>query len=653
MTAVPDTTVPGTVPPEARRALRATELLGVFNEAGVLHAADVHVAERLGAVAGEDDPQVLLAAAFTVRSTRQGSVMFPLADARQTAAPVDDPAGGTAAAALPWPDPEEWRSAVAASVLVATTDDVRAPLRMADGALWLDRYWQQEVAVAEGLRRRAADLPDVDVHRLHEVLHRFWPEAGPDDQRLAAAVCALSRVSVLAGGPGTGKTTTVARLLAVFRELAAPGPAPRIALAAPTGKAAARMKEAMQEAADGDEHLGDDDRALLRGMSASTLHRLLRMGHRNTRYAPGPDNPLPIDVLVVDEASMISLTLFARLLAALPQRARLVVVGDPDQLAAVEAGAVLADLTEDADGSRTASRSALLGAAVPLDVAGYATVAADAPGAQVRDGIARLRRVHRFSGPIAALAEAIRAGEPTEVLGVLRAGHPEVRFSEVEDDGPLAGSALTELRTAVVDHAWAVIAAARRGDSAAALRALERQRLMCAHRNGPRGVAHWQRLIERWIGESVPEGQQPVVARRDGRYAGMPLLVLANDYDNDLFNGDTGVVVARRGELVAAFGSPDQPLEVPLGRLGSVAPMRALTVHRSQGSQFGEVTVVLPPSSSPLATRQMLYTAVTRTQRQVTVVGSEAAVSGSVARRAARATGLRRRLAAADAGQGW
>ncbi|MGY1714208.1 exodeoxyribonuclease V subunit alpha [Geodermatophilus sp. SYSU D01106] len=628
-----------TVALESRLALRASGLLGAFNRAGVLDAADVHVAQRLGRLREESDEQVLLAAALVVRSTRQGSVMLPLADAPRTAVPAE---GAEAAAGLPWPEPAGWLTVVAGSPLVATDDDARRPLRMAGGALWLDRYWRQEVAVADDLLRRAAHAPDVDLTRLRTVLARLWPGTAPDDQRLAAAACVLSRVSVLAGGPGTGKTTTVARLVAAFRELAEPGAPPRLALAAPTGKAAARMREAMQQAAERDPHLADADRDLLRQMTASTLHRLLKLGYRVPRFAPGRDNPLPLDVLVVDEASMVSLTLFAKLLDALPPTAQLVIVGDPDQLAAVEAGAVLADLTADADGGRTAALTERLRAAVPHDVGPGGQVVPESAGARVRDGIGFLRTVHRFAdgGPIATLADRIRAGDGSAALGVLRSGADGVKFLEVPDDGPLTGAPIAALRAEVTDHARTVVQAARAGDAAAALAGLERHRLMCAHRRGPRGVSYWERLVERWVAEDVG-----VEARRDGRYAGLPLIVLANDYDNDLFNGDTGVVVARGGDLVGAFGSPEDPVEVPLGRLGAVAPMRALTVHRSQGSQFDRVTVLLPAPSSPLATREMLYTAVTRAKSGVTVVGSAAAVSSAVAQPVARATGLRARLA--------
>jgi exodeoxyribonuclease V alpha subunit len=640
----------GPFEPAVHLALRATGLLAEHNRAGVLTAADVHVATRLGRLGGEEDETVLLAVALLVRSTRQGSVMLPVADARRSAEPDPDEAAmemaDSAAVAddLTWPEPDAWLAAIARSPLVAADDaDGRRPIRLSEGALWLDRYWHQEVAVADDLLRRAADAPDVDTARLHGVLARLWPDDGPHDQRLAAAVAVLSRVAVVAGGPGTGKTTTVARLVAALRELSPAGSALRLALAAPTGRAAARLQEALRSSAD-DERVGftGEERAWLRGLEASTLHRLLgaRPGSSWLRY--DRDSPLPVDALVVDEASMVSLTSVARLLAALPPAARLILVGDPDQLASVEAGAVLADLT--AAGSRGARTRAMLDRlqlATPADVTEHAPVVEPSPSARVGDGIAVLRRVHRFGGAIAELAQAIRDGDGDATLSVLRGGHEAVRFAEVDDDGPLSGGVLADLRAETLTAAGAVLAAARAGDGAGALAALERYRLMCAHRRGPRGVAHWQRTVEAWVADEL--GVRP---NRAGRYPGLPLLVRSNDPDNHLSNGDTGVVLQEEGGLVAVFGQPAAMLRVPLGRLDDVVPLRALTVHRSQGGQFDRVAVLLPSPASSLATRETIYTAVTRAKEAVTVVGSEAAVRRSVERPAARATGLGRRLTA-------
>ncbi len=593
-------------------ARRATGLLADFDAAGVLAPADVHVAARLGALTGEHDARVLLAVALTVRGTRHGSVVLDLADAAATTTSDADDGELIDISALPWPDPDAWVAACASSPLVADEHGM-APLHLAGSRLWLDRYWRQEVQVADELRRRAADRPtDPDDASLDADLADLFPADADADQRSATAVAARSRVSVIGGGPGTGKTTTIARLIAVLRRR---HPALRIALAAPTGKAAARLAEAVRAAA---ATLPEADRAQLAGMPAATLHRLLgRRPGVSSRFRHDRDNHLPYDVVIVDECSMVSLTMTARLLEALAPATRLVLVGDPDQLASVEAGAVLGDVVE----SSTSAQGALHGA------------------------VSLLRTVHRFEagGAIAGLAQLVRAGNADEALAVLRAGPGGIEFCPTPDDDVVTGPALALLREQAT-HELAVIAAARAGDAAAALEALDRHRLLCAHRSGPRGVRHWSEEMERRLAEQDPL----ITPRLDGRYAGQPLLVTANDYENGLFNGDTGVVVQAGddgAELVAAFRRGDETITLPLVRLSDVRALHAMTIHRAQGSQFDEVTVLLPAATSPLATRQTFYTAVTRASRLVRVIGSPEAVRACVERPAARASGLRERLA--------
>jgi len=682
----------------ARYALRATGLLRTFNQLGVLQPADVHVASRLGAVAGEEDERVLLAVALAVRAVRHGSVVLRLAEVPATVVPEDvEDTGEVGGAELPWPEPAGWLDAVRRSALATdhdgspedapddaarhagtgrvAGDGAGRPLHVADGGLWLDRYWRQELAVAEDLSARADVLPDVDPVRVAGVLARLWPGEEPHDQRYAAAVCLLSGVAVLGGGPGTGKTTTVARLVAALRALAEPGPPPRIALAAPTGKAAARLTEAVatavQAAPDG--VFAPADAAFLGGLQASTLHRLLGMrpGSVRARYDAG--HRLPHDVVIVDEASMVGLGVVARLLAALRPSARLVLVGDPDQLASVEVGAVLADLAAPASSRRRAPHLLRrLATAVPHDVdrtreepspgaaadGVVAGVAAEDPpsagevgveagdgrsGARttVADGVVLLRTTHRYvaGGGIADLAEAVRAGDAERTLAVLRGGDPAVRFHEVAEDEPVAGAALEAVRADVLAASRAVVAAARAGDPAAALVALDSHRVLCAHRRGPRGVAHWAALAHRWVVEEVG-----VAPRPDGRYVGLPVLVTSNDPGLGVFNGDSGVVLERAGELVVAIGRGDGPRTVALSRLAEVETLHAMSVHRSQGSQFAAVSVLAAPAVSPLATREMLYTAITRARQQVRVVGSAEAVAAAVGRPLARATGLAARL---------
>ncbi|MBB2900323.1 exodeoxyribonuclease V alpha subunit [Kineococcus radiotolerans] len=618
--------VPGADPADrsAHRARGVSGLLREFNDLGLLHAADVHVARRLGAVTGEDDERVLLAVALAVRAVRHGSVVLHLRQVPETVVPEDvEDSGAVGTVAVRWPDPEEWLAALRRSPLLVEhapgeTTGPAAPLHLVGDGLWLDRYWRQELAVAEDLRARSAAVAGYDPAAVDAVLDRLWPGGLADDQRTAAAVCLAHGVSVLGGGPGTGKTTTVARLLAAVHALS-PGP-PRVALAAPTGKAAARLTEAVVSAAGTDgftDGFTDDERRFLRSTTASTLHRLLGIRPGSVRARYDAEHRLPHDVVIVDEASMVGLGVMARLLAALRPGARLVLVGDPQQLASVEVGAVLADLVAPAERA--------------------------APGAApaVPHGVALLRRTHRFAdrGGIAAIAAAVRRGAAEEVVDLLRAGGPDVEFLEVPDEELVAGAALEAVRAEVLRRSAAVVEAARAGDAAAALTALDAHRTLCAHRRGTRGVSHWSALAQRWAVEDL--GVQP---RTDGRYVGLPVIVTANDPGVGVFNGDTGVVLDRDGTLVAAIARGAGPLLVPLARLAAVEPVHAMTVHRSQGSQFDVVTVLAAPERSPLATREMFYTALTRAKVRVRVVGSPEAVAAAVSRPLARATGLAERL---------
>lgn len=623
----------GTVRPETdhRHALNATGLLAAFNDAGVLAAADVHTAVRVAQICGEDDDSVRLAVALTVRALRVGSVCLDLRTVHETV--FDEAEEAIDTADLPWPEPGAWLERVAASPAVRAEPDGPGdrPVRLAHGLLYLERYWGQEEQVRRELQRRwAAEAPTVDDERLREGLARLFTGEGlaPDEtdrQQLAAAVSALSWVTVVAGGPGTGKTTTVARLLSLLRDQ--PGRTPRIALAAPTGKAAARLEEAVRDAA---RWLPEADRDRLGDLTASTLHRLLGWlpGHRG-RFRHNADNHLPYDVIVVDEMSMVSLSLMARLLEAVRPDARLVLVGDPDQLSSVEAGAVLADVTgavQPPDEAKSARVAALTGTEVPTD------------RVSVAGGVVHLTHTWRYGERIGALARAIRDGDADTALAELRAGGDEVTF--VETDLSVARpDGLRHLADAVTSAGLAIDAAATSGDVAGAVGALDQHRLLCAHRLGPYGVSRWDHEATGWLSAAI-EGY----GQEGEWYAGRPVLVTVNDRELELYNGDTGVVVRTPSGLRAAFARGGSPTLYAPVRLDAVQTVHAMTVHRAQGSQFECVSFIVPPVDSPLLTRELLYTAVTRASKRVQVFGSAEAVALAITRPANRASGLRARL---------
>lgn len=599
----------------ANRVLRARGLLAQFNEASVVTAADVHVALRLAALAGESDEMVHLATALTVRSVRVGSVCLEIGRMREVV--VDDVATTDEAApidpdTLTWPEPADMLAALRRSPLVigGPAGPLR-PLRLverADGValLYLDRYYRQEELVRSIFTERADKRYTVDLDRLHAELDVLFPSADDARQREAALMAATHATTILIGGPGTGKTYTIARILAaLMRTRDSPL---RVALAAPTGKAAARMQELVRQQA--------VEVGLSNEFSAMTLHRLLgRAIGTQSRFEHNAHNRLPHDVVVVDETSMVPLTMMARLLEALRPEARLILVGDPDQLTSVEAGAVLADLVA------TTPRGPAKATGEPGSVA--------FPGT----GIVRLTRPHRFDGRIAELADAVRSGDEVRVFEVLADGGDEV---VLEPPDRLGGVRIDTVRTA-----RAAAEAASAGDAARALTILESHRVLCAHRSGPSGERTWARRVRAWLDDDGLD------TRSGGRnlYPGRPLLVTANDYRLGLFNGDTGVIVTDAdGAPMAAFAPEAEGGRTRLvhpSALSAVQTAYTMTIHRSQGSQFGEVSVILPAAPSALLSRELLYTAITRARTRVRLIGTPEALAAGVRRRVQRTSGLR------------
>ncbi len=626
---------------DVRFARSASGALRAFNEAGVLASGDVHIALRLAALGGEEDESVRLATALAVRAPRLGHVHVDLAEIRRSAAvETEDP---SALEALPWPEPEAWVARVAASGLVAAPDSptaLVAPLRLDRSRLYLDRYWSEELAVAADLLDMSVPAPKpVDRARLAAGLDGLFGADGHPRQRLAAATAVLRRLSVIAGGPGTGKTTTVARVLALLIDQAAAAGArpPLIALAAPTGKAAARLEEAVHEQARA-LPLDEATRERLLSLPAVTLHRLLgRRPDSNSRFRHDRRQRLPYDVVVVDETSMVPLSLMARLIEAVRDSARLVLVGDPGQLASIEAGAVLGDIVGPAADALVVgepARSALSA------VTGIALEAApEQRSSPIADGIVVLDRVYRFGSAIATLAAAVRAGDADAVLALLHDGGEEIAWLAAEDDAEVPAG-LDVLRARAGGAAGAVIAAARAGDGTAALTALGEFRLLCAHRRGPFGVSAFTAHIEAWLAAAGLG-----LERHERWYAGRPVLITENDYELGLYNGDTGVVVARPdGTLSVAFERRGELIAVSPARLTAADTVYAMTVHKSQGSQFGVAAVVLPPPQSRILTRELLYTAVTRAQHGLLLAASRASIVAALDRPVARASGLGERL---------
>jgi exodeoxyribonuclease V alpha subunit len=578
------------------------ELLTRLEHAGALDVLDVELARSLTRMGKETDASVGLALALASRALREGHVCVELREL--SGRPLCNEQGEDTGVVCP--ELQAWLDKLARSSLVGAGLGAGHPLVLdAAGRLYFARYYDHELCTAAHIRRLAQprhEPPAVD----EGTLDRLFParsDGRPDLQREAVLAARGRALSLIIGGPGTGKTSTVVRLLALLIDDARRrGDAmPKVLLVAPTGKAAQRLSEAVGRTRD-QLPVDEDVRRAIPG-AALTIHRALKSTDSSgMRFQHHASNPLDCDVLLLDEASMVDLALMRRLLDALPARARVIMLGDPDQLAAVEAGGVLADLCQ------AAARESALAAC-----------------------LSRLSDSYRytFDSGIAQLARAVHAQDAEQALQLLGAGLPDVSLHPV----PAPRGA----RTPLWEHAREGYVGLRAASLEQRLAALSDYRVLCAHRNGPAGVEQLNQKLARAL-----HGYQ-----RGEHYAGRPLLVTQNDYATQLFNGDVGVLHAeRRGAPLAAYFPSDagRPRELSLARLPQHESVYAMTVHKSQGSEFRQLAIVLPDSASPLLSRELLFTAITRARESVRLYASPASIRAAITRRVKRSSGLAARL---------
>lgn len=614
-------------------------LLRELNRLGALRTLDDALARTLQRLDPATPDEVLAAAALASLAVAQGHAGFDPAQPRQL---VD--------AELPWPEPQAWLQQLAASRFVATpqsADDATATAPLAlehtsegRGLLYLRRYREYERRLALGLRRIAAQDAAGDIAAIAPLFATLFPDARAGDRQARAAALALRRALLLVtGGPGTGKTTTIARLLAlrVAQASRAGATPPRIALAAPTGRAAERMADSLRRATQQMAGLGVDAQLLaaLPG-EASTLHRLLGTIPDSPRFRHHADNPLPFELVIVDEASMVDLPLMCKLVEAVADGAQLVLLGDADQLPSVEAGDVLAAILAaagpgDALGENDAQAlQPLLGDVLARDSRESGNVA------QGKAGAATLARVHLQRGwrqsdalQLAPLAEAVRNGDAAEALALLRGSAlGGVRFHEgVEDPLPA--------RPDLLAH-WRELATL--ADPAQALAQANRLRLLTAVREGTQGARGLNARIE---------------AALSGRRIGVPpawfpgrlLLVTENSYRHGLFNGDVGICLAdEAGTPLAWFPGTNAVRAFHPAALPAHESAFAMTVHKAQGSEFDEVWLQLPRGDSRVLSRELVYTGLTRARSALHIAGSAEVIAAALSRHAGRISGLAWRL---------
>ena len=658
------------VVPTPLTATTTLTLLRALTDAGLLRHIDTALAAELHQQQPDAAPCALVACALLAQMEGRGHSCLPLAQLLPTPQALLGSAQDEAQAALTalWAQlPQrlaDWVAALRACPWVrqapAQTDQGQ-PLVLAGSSaqplLYLRRYWQYEQAVAEQVAERTQGnaAQSVDAATARGWLDRFFPPTNdptpaPNWQKIACALALRGQLTVITGGPGTGKTYTAARLLALLFATAAQPEQLRVALAAPTGKAAARLKQSIDDALGAlQAQVGADlDLAALvqRVGAARTLHSLLGARPDTRHFSRNAARPLEVDVLIVDEASMVHLEMMAALLAALPASARLVLLGDKDQLASVEAGAVLGDLCRDAAAGRYSTETRRYLQATTGQTLPDALLESGAQAPALAQHMVMLRKSRRFGGPIGALALAVNQGDAPQARRVLDAD-PQGAVHLLASSDPAAAVQLAlRGRLGAVGcyrdylRAMAVPVPAQEDAHTAwvqgVLRAFDGFRLLCAVREGPWGAAGLNRAVETALrGAGLLQG-------RGEWYAGRPVMVTRNDAGLGVFNGDIGIVLqAPGGGLRAYFADGPQLRSVGVARLAHVETAFAMTVHKSQGSEFAHTALVLPTGCGPLLARELVYTGITRARAAFTLVEqAPGLLAQAVGQRTERASGL-------------
>jgi len=627
---------------------------------------DRHFGRFMEKLSGGNNPAIFLAAALTSRSSREGHICLDLTGfAGKQLLPgapdaLEETEGETFREMRGSPPPvcpplSIWEGILRESPVVGLPGEYKPLILGNKVRLYLYRYWFYEDILIRFVKDCVAppvadDFSEavksgISREALKESLHLVFPEdksfrssegdapeTSPDWQKIAALAALRKRFVVISGSPGTGKTTTATRIIALLQQLNQ-GTKLRIALTAPTGKAAVRLEEAINKASTG---LNADSQSV----KAMTLHRLLGVipGSSYFRYRQG--NPLPYDLVVVDEASMVDLPLMAKLVMALSPTSRLILLGDRDQLASVEAGAVLGDLCGPADVTRSFSRTFLEDIG-NLTGEFYSIPVASEHVPAVGNSIIQLRKNYRFdeSSGIGQLSKAINLGKIDQAFSILNSSH----FTDINwQDLPEPNSLAFTLEDCFMPYFKEFMHEVKiNEDLDVVFKFYEQFRILCALRQGPFGVVAVNALLENLL-------RSGRLISGDGKwYPGRPVMITRNDYSLGLFNGDVGLTLPDRNGrgLSVFFRDPETGFRrfAPF-RLPEHETVYAMTVHKSQGSEFNEVLLILSDRDAPLLTRELVYTGVTRAKKKLFLWGKEEILSRAISRRITRISGLREAL---------
>jgi exodeoxyribonuclease V alpha subunit len=603
---------------------------------GLFGEIDIHFAKFILRISGNDDPNIFLAAAMVSRATGTGDICLDLSALSETGTIGNRDSH----IIIQCPSLEPWIFKLASNPAVGRPGERRPLILDTQNRLYLYRYWGYEKNLADAIKSRtAAVIDDLNLSDLKGTLIRLFPDKDQepvDWQKVAAVSAAFNNFCVITGGPGTGKTFTITRILALILELSRQAPL-SIHLATPTGKAAARLKESIN-ASKKDLDCSDAVKDAISG-DVATIHRLLKTIPGSPYFRHNSEKPLNADIVLIDEASMVDLALMSKLVQAVPPAARLILVGDRDQLASVEAGSVLGDICD-----RTTIHgfsedfSSAFAEYTGENISEFSPRTPVEKGLQ--DGIVILQKSYRFpqNSGIGGLSMAVKDGDTSAALRFLNNGDD----TTIEWFEPESSQDLYRMLTRKIVQGYSPYL--KMQDPLAALQALNRFKMLCTVNAGPFGVNAINRLAEQVLTQNrlihpSPKDENPW-------YRGRPILISGNDYNLGLFNGDIGILMsppeADDSQLEAFFqGTSSEVRGFSPFRLSAHETVYAMTVHKSQGSEFDEVLLILPDKDSPLLTRELIYTGLTRARKKVVICGRKSILTQALKRRIVRTSGLR------------
>lgn len=584
---------------------------------------DLHFAEFLFKLDSSDNHVIYISAALLCKALREGHTCVNLKDYAETPCVLSDDHP-----VAHFPSLEQWREALLSSTVAGQPGDY-CPLILDSNLLYLYRYYNYETTLANALlsRTEGNNLPDINSCKTF-IDNIFNANTGEVDYQRIAALAALSnKCTIISGGPGTGKTTTVAKIIALL--MMVHGTHLRIALAAPTGKAAARLSSSISSIIPGLPCPDEIKNAI--PDKATTLHRLLGVTSFSPEFIHDDSNQLPYDIVIIDEASMIDLALMSKCIAALKPQCKLILLGDKDQLSSVEAGSVLGDICD------TGTFHSFT-----KDFYDYLKVFdPDLPPPEKNEPgfancIVSLNKSYRFdnSSGIGMLSRAINDGDAERAIDILNdSNYNDCTFNQISPESDLS----LMLNSYIREYFSPLL---KSDDPLASLQLLDRFRILCAVRKGPFGINALNERIASILLKRNPDSRK--------EYHGKPLIITNNNYSLDIFNGDTAVLMqdsSDKNNLKAAFRTFDNNIRyVPFRQIASWESAYALTVHKSQGSEFDSVLLILPIVSSPVLTRELLYTAVTRAKKKVEIWGTAQVLKSCIGSRIVRSSGLREKL---------